>query len=54
MVEQVRALVGIPVVTGLPFGHIPDMVTLPMGAPAQLTTTAHGFELTVSGYPHLS
>lgn len=53
MVEQVRSVVGIPVVTGLPFGHIPDMVTLPMGAPAQLNTTAHGFELTVSGYPYL-
>jgi muramoyltetrapeptide carboxypeptidase len=53
MVEQVRSVVGIPVLTGLPFGHIPDMVTLPMGAPAQLNSTAHGFELTMSGYPHL-
>jgi muramoyltetrapeptide carboxypeptidase len=53
MVEQVRSVVGIPVVTGLPFGHVPDMATLPVGAPAQLQAGAHGFELTVTGYPHL-
>ncbi|WP_322008776.1 muramoyltetrapeptide carboxypeptidase [Paraburkholderia sp. J12] len=52
MVEQVRSVIGIPVITGLPFGHIPDMATLPVGAPAQLHATAHGFELAVSGYPH--
>jgi muramoyltetrapeptide carboxypeptidase len=53
VVEQVRALAGIPVITGLPFGHISDMVTLPFGADAQLSANAHGFELNVSGYPHL-
>lgn len=53
MVEQVRSVVGIPVLTGLPFGHIADMATLPVGAPAQLHATTHGFELAVSGYPHL-
>ncbi len=53
MVNQIRSVVGIPVVTGLQFGHIPDMVTLPVGAFAHLSANAHGFELTVSGYPHL-
>jgi len=53
MIEQVRSVVGIPVITGLPFGHIPNMVTLPVGAQAHLKATAHGFELAVSGYPHL-
>jgi muramoyltetrapeptide carboxypeptidase len=52
-IEQVRSVVGIPVITGLPFGHIPDMVTLPVGASARLRVTAHGFELAVNGYPHL-
>lgn len=54
MIEQVRSVVGIPVITGLPFGHIPDMVTLPVGAQASLRATAHGFELDVSGYPHFA
>ncbi|PXW27679.1 muramoyltetrapeptide carboxypeptidase [Paraburkholderia caballeronis] len=53
MVEQVRSVVGIPVLTGLPFGHIADMVTLPVGASAKLEADRHGFELTVSDYPHL-
>ncbi|HEY1609540.1 MAG TPA: muramoyltetrapeptide carboxypeptidase [Paraburkholderia sp.] len=53
MIEHVRAVVGIPVLTGLPFGHVPDLVTLPVGAQAKLEADRHGFELTVDGYPHL-
>jgi muramoyltetrapeptide carboxypeptidase len=53
MLEQLRAVIGIPIVTGLPFGHCADLVTLPVGAPAQLGAHAQGFTLTVSGYPHL-
>ncbi|MFC5427830.1 muramoyltetrapeptide carboxypeptidase [Paraburkholderia denitrificans] len=53
MIEQMRAVVGIPVITGLPFGHIPDMATLPVGAQAKLHATPLGFKLSVSGYPHL-
>jgi muramoyltetrapeptide carboxypeptidase len=51
MIEQVRSVIGIPVITGLPFGHVADMVTLPVGADAHLVANAHGFELTVSGHP---
>jgi muramoyltetrapeptide carboxypeptidase len=53
MIEQVRSVVGIPVITGLPFGHIPDMVTLPVGADAHLLADARGFRLTLSGHPVL-
>jgi muramoyltetrapeptide carboxypeptidase len=53
MVEQVRSLIGIPVVTGLQFGHVHNMVTLPVGAHARLVANAHGFKLTASGYPSL-
>ncbi|TCW80277.1 muramoyltetrapeptide carboxypeptidase [Burkholderia sp. SRS-46] len=53
MIDQVRAMIGIPVVTGLQFGHVPDLVTLPFGAHAQLVANAHGFRLTLSDYPHL-
>lgn len=54
MIEQVRSVIGIPVVTGLQFGHVPDMLTLPVGADAHLVAGAHGFKLTLSGYPCLS
>lgn len=53
MIGQVRSVVGIPVITGLPFGHVPDLLTLPVGAQATLEADRDGFELTVDGYPHL-
>jgi muramoyltetrapeptide carboxypeptidase len=53
MIEQVRTVIGIPVITGLQFGHIPDMVTLPVGADAHLVAHPRGFALTVSGHPTL-
>ena len=54
MIEQIRSVTGIPVVTGLPFGHIDDIVTLPVGAKAHLAAHAQGFRLTAEGHPHLS
>jgi muramoyltetrapeptide carboxypeptidase len=54
MIEHIRSVTGIPVVTGLPFGHIDDMVTLPVGARARLETHAHGFHLSVEGHPYLA
>jgi muramoyltetrapeptide carboxypeptidase len=53
MIEQVRSVIGIPVITGLQFGHIADLLTLPFGADAHLVADPHGFRLTVSNYPHL-
>jgi muramoyltetrapeptide carboxypeptidase len=53
VIDQVRSVVGIPVITGIPFGHVEDMVTLPVGADAHLEADAHGFRLTVSGHLHL-
>ncbi|HEY2606369.1 muramoyltetrapeptide carboxypeptidase [Paraburkholderia sp. RL18-103-BIB-C] len=53
MIEQVRSLVGIPVVTGLQFGHMPNMLTLPVGADAHLVADTHGFKLSLSNYPCL-
>ncbi|SIO45635.1 murein tetrapeptidase LD-carboxypeptidase Serine peptidase. MEROPS family S66 [Burkholderia sp. GAS332] len=54
VIEQVRSVIGIPVITGLQFGHVPNMLTLPVGADAHLVSDAHGFKLTLSGYPTLA
>jgi muramoyltetrapeptide carboxypeptidase len=54
MIEQVRSVIRIPVITGLQFGHVPHMLTLPVGADAHLVAGAHGFKLTLSGYPYLA
>jgi muramoyltetrapeptide carboxypeptidase len=37
-VAHVRSVTGTPVLTGLPFGHVPTIVTLPVGARVTLAT----------------
>ena len=36
MLERVRAATRTPILTGLPFGHVPTKVTIPVGARAEL------------------
>lgn len=50
---QIRAVVGIPVVDGLPHGHADQQLTLPFGAPARLRVDGRAARLEVSGYRHL-
>lgn len=52
--EQIARVSGVPVIRGLPFGHIDEIVTLPVGAHARLVSGAAGFAMTMSGYPTLS
>lgn len=51
--DYLRARLGIPVLTGLPFGHCPRKLTLPVGGAARLEAGADGFALSLSGYPTL-
>lgn len=50
---QIRRVLDIPVLDGLPFGHAPDKVTLPFGVPARLRVQGGRARLDFSGYPHL-
>ncbi|BBP96078.1 L,D-carboxypeptidase A [Burkholderia sp. SFA1] len=54
MIEQVRNVTGIPIVTGLQFGHVENLLTLPFGATAHLVSTERGFTLKLSDYSHLA
>ena len=47
VLETLRELLGdaIPVLTGLPFGHVPRKLTLPFGAQASLNITAEKYTL---------
>ncbi|CAH2797363.1 MAG: Muramoyltetrapeptide carboxypeptidase (EC [uncultured Caballeronia sp.] len=54
MIEQIRSATGIPVVTGLQFGHVENLLTLPFGAMAHLVSNERGFTLKLSNYPHLA
>ncbi|WP_206952100.1 muramoyltetrapeptide carboxypeptidase [Trinickia acidisoli] len=53
VLEQIGMVTGLPVVTGLRFGHGADLVTLPFGAHARLQAGREGFALTVTGHPTL-
>jgi muramoyltetrapeptide carboxypeptidase len=53
MVAWVRKELGVPVFTGLPFGHTRDKVTLPVGCQAQLLPAGAATRLIMSGYPLL-
>jgi muramoyltetrapeptide carboxypeptidase len=53
MVAYLRATLPMPVLTGLPFGHVRHRCTLPFGGRAHLTSDETGFDLTVSDYPTL-
>ena len=51
--DYLRARLGIPVLTGLPFGHCPRKLTLPVGGTARIEAGADGLALLLSGYPTL-
>ncbi|AZG14346.1 muramoyltetrapeptide carboxypeptidase [Cupriavidus pauculus] len=51
--DYLRARLRVPVLTGLPFGHCPRKLTLPVGGQARLEASAEGFTLALSGYPTL-
>lgn len=55
MLAFLRGRIATPIVTGLPFGHVRDLVTLPVGGHAALDSRgADGFSLKLSGYPTLT
>lgn len=50
MVAQLRSVTGVPILTGLPFGHIRDKVTLPVGGRARLVVRAGAARIALSDY----
>ena len=51
MLAYLRATLPVPVLIGLPFGHIRDKVTLAVGSHAELVSNADSFQLTMRDYP---
>lgn len=49
-VAQLRSRAGVPIYTGLPFGHVPDKLTLPVGGRGDLEVRDGKARLTLSGY----
>jgi muramoyltetrapeptide carboxypeptidase len=50
VVETLRQVVPVPILTGLPFGHIPRKLTLPFGAPGTVSIREGGYSLRFSGH----
>lgn len=54
MLDYLRGHLRIPLLTGLPFGHMRDKVTLVVGSQAHLQSDGKACSLTMSDYPRLS
>ena len=50
VVETLRQVLPIPVVTDFPFGHVARKATLPFGAPGTLSIRDGGYSLRFSGH----
>lgn len=53
MLSYIRSKIGIPVITGLPFGHCPNKVTMPVGAPVTIRSDAKQLIFEFTDYPQL-
>ena len=53
MLSYIRSQLTTPILTGLPFGHVADKLTLPVGGHAQLASDTTSFQLTLTAYPNL-
>lgn len=54
MLAYLRATLPVPLLTGLPFGHIRDKATLAVGSQAELRADRSSLQLVMSGYPTLA
>jgi muramoyltetrapeptide carboxypeptidase len=50
VIETLRQMLPLPVLTGLPMGHVSRKVTLPFGAPGTLMVRERGYSLRFSGH----
>lgn len=50
VVAELRSRIDVPVYTGLPFGHVRDKLTLPVGGQARLVVRDGRAQLALSGY----
>ena len=48
MLNYLRQVIQVPILTGLPFGHVRDKLTLPVGAHCHLVSTSEEFVLQLS------
>lgn len=51
--QRIQQLTKVPVFTGLPFGHIANHVTMPLGVAARITSQGFGYQVSFDHYPSI-
>lgn len=51
VINELHRVTGLPIYSGVGFGHVSKKQSFPMGCDCQITPTAAGFDLQFSGYP---
>lgn len=51
--QRIQQLTKVPVFTGLPFGHIANHVTMPLGVVARITPQGFGYQVSFNHYPSI-
>lgn len=51
VIRELHQITGLPIYTGVGFGHVSKKQSFPMGCQCELVTTSSGFEMRFSGYP---
>lgn len=54
VIQHIRNVTGVPILTGFPFGHILQKATFPLGAPCRLENTTEGYRIQFFDYPTLN
>ena len=55
VMQTIQSATKVPVLTGFPFGHISNKVTMPLGAKAHIRSTPNGgYQVRFSDYPVLN
>ena len=54
MLSYLRSRFDMPILQGLPFGHMKDKLTLPVGARCVLDSSDNGFTMAMQSYPSQS
>ncbi|MDO5769897.1 MAG: LD-carboxypeptidase [Psychrobacter sp.] len=52
--QQLKQATGLPILSGVPFGHVAGKHSLPLGAKCTLTANDTGYQLSFSGYPTIA
>jgi muramoyltetrapeptide carboxypeptidase len=50
VMRSLREIITCPMLTNLPFGHVENKMTIPVGAMAKLSIKSNGYDISFSGY----